>query len=59
MLSLKACDKILNHKGKNYTEEQIKIIRDVLYQLAEIEFQQFKNQAYEKESSYLHKGVDR
>jgi len=42
MLSLEKCKEILEKSGKIYTLEQVKIIRKALYELAEIDFQLFK-----------------
>lgn len=36
MLSIKKCSKVLNQGNNNYTQEQVKDIREVLYQVAEI-----------------------
>jgi hemerythrin-like domain-containing protein len=36
MLSIEKCNEILNKKEKKYTKEQVKAIRDYLYQFAEI-----------------------
>ena len=33
-LSLTSCEKILNKRGNNYTKEEIKEIRDVMYDLS-------------------------
>lgn len=38
MLSLEKCSQILNRKNKNYSNDEVKIIRDFLYDLAEILF---------------------
>jgi hypothetical protein len=42
MLSLDLCKSILNKNGKKYTEEQVKQIREYLYQLAKIDVEFFK-----------------
>ena len=34
MLSVELCKKILNKKEKKYSNEQVKVIRDYLYQMA-------------------------
>lgn len=34
MLSIKLCKKVLNKKEKKYSNEQVKVIRDYLYQMA-------------------------
>lgn len=36
MLSLEKCKQILNQKGKKYTDDQVKEIRNMMYQLAEL-----------------------
>ena len=36
MLSIEKCNEILNKKEQKYTKEQVKAIRDYLYQFAEI-----------------------
>jgi len=36
MLSIERCNEILNKKEQKYTKEQVKAIRDYLYQIAEI-----------------------
>lgn len=40
-LSLGFCKKILNQNGNEYSDEEILLIRDYLYQLAEIEARNF------------------
>lgn len=40
MLSFEKCKKHLNKNGIKYTDEEIQIIIDVLYKIAEIELQQ-------------------
>lgn len=37
MLSIKECRKVLGKKYKNYTDKQIKMIRDWLYKITEME----------------------
>ena len=34
MLSIELCKKVLNKKEKKYSNEQVKVIRDYLYQMA-------------------------
>ena len=57
MLSLKQCSQVLNENGKNYTEDEVKAIRGLLYQLAKIEHEQDKRNKTEK-SNYIHKGFN-
>lgn len=52
---------MLNRNGNNYTDEEIKKIRDFLYRIAELEYEYFmstKNKKNEKESTSLHQGID-
>jgi len=43
MLSLNECKRILKeNSNKLYTDEQVKFIREKLYQLAEIEIKKYK-----------------
>ena len=39
MLSLDICKKILNKENKKYNDEEVKLIREFLYQLAELELE--------------------
>ena len=39
MISYEECCKLLNKKEKTYTKEEVKAIRDVLYQLAEVVYE--------------------
>lgn len=43
MLSITKCKKILNRKGISYTDEEIIMIRNVLYKLAEVVHELQKN----------------
>jgi hypothetical protein len=36
MLSLKECNEVLNRKEKKYTQEQVEMIKNYLYQMAVI-----------------------
>jgi hypothetical protein len=56
MLSVETCQKILNGNGKKYTHEEIKKLRDFLYLLGEIDYEQFKESKKRQESSHLHTG---
>jgi len=42
-LSVEQCKKILGDKSKNYTDEQIEVIRDELYILANLAFEHWKS----------------
>ena len=39
MLSIERCKQILNSQSRQYSNDEIKIIRDFLYSLANIEYQ--------------------
>jgi hypothetical protein len=39
MLSLERCKKILNNGKRKYTDEEVKQIRDYLYMIAELQFE--------------------
>ena len=41
MLSLKKCKKTLNKKGVKYTDEEVKIIREIIYDYAYLEYELF------------------
>jgi len=42
LLSNTKCKKILNKYGIHYTDEEIKILKDALYKLAEIMWEDYK-----------------
>ena len=56
MLSIEECRTILeNGSGKKYSENKAKLLRDVLYQLAEIDYTNYKaNIIDEQKSCHLH-----
>lgn len=43
MLSEHDCKMILNKNGRKYSDSDIKLLKEKLYQLAEIDYQLFKN----------------
>jgi len=47
-LSLERCKKVLNQDGLNYTDEEVKKIREFIYILAEIDYRLFKRKQEEK-----------
>jgi hypothetical protein len=67
-MSIEQSKKILNVDGNNYTDEQIKVIRDFIYAMATIDYlffteQHLKNKSQslnpetnEQESNSLHQG---
>ncbi len=58
MISLKTCQEILHKNGKKYSEAEIKIIRDQLTKLSQIEYEFNKQVQREKESPHVHKSID-
>jgi hypothetical protein len=54
MLSLIKCKNILNCNGKNYSNEEVELIRKVLYELAEINVEHLKKCSHEKDGSDLY-----
>lgn len=57
MLSLTKCNQILNSKEKKYNDEQIRKIRDLLYQMARIEYE-LNKKIKANGCSYLHKSIN-
>ena len=47
-LSIAKCRKILNKKGKRFTDVEIEKIRDFLYNLGEIDYINFQNHLKKK-----------
>ena len=58
MLSFEKCKEILNNEEKKYTDDEIKIIRNFLYQLGHFDYLNFKRKENAK-SHHLHKGKHR
>ncbi len=48
MLSLEQCKKLLINNGKIYSDEQIKQLRLILYQLGELDYKLFNESKNEK-----------
>jgi DNA-directed RNA polymerase subunit F len=40
MLTIQECKKILEKDGTKYSDEEVEILRDILYKIAEIDIQQ-------------------
>jgi hypothetical protein len=60
MLSVKKCHEILNKNGeKNYSEEEVKQIRELLYKIGHFDYMLFKQQTsiYDK-SHHLHQSIN-
>lgn len=56
MLSINECREILYKKGFKVTEEQTKTIRDFLYSVGELDYQNQKNR--NAKGNYLYKGFN-
>lgn len=59
MLPIELCEKILNSKQDRYSRNQILEIRDLLYQLANIEYQEYKNKKNGNECGTVYTRFDR
>jgi len=61
MLSIERCKKLLQQDGKNYTDEQVKQIKDALYKMANLEYHLFSHikKLKDADSNHLHQGVHR
>lgn len=57
MLSIEKCKVKLESNGTEFTENQIKLIRDFLYRIATIEYDSFKTES-KKDRSDIHKSID-
>lgn len=57
MISLEKCQKILNEEGSNYTIEETKKIREVLYRIGRVEVELYNER--EESGDPLLQGVDR
>lgn len=59
MISLKACEEILDKSGRKYSDAEIKVIREVLTKLSEIEYESYKQTSKNEEGSHLYQSIDR
>lgn len=59
MLSIKQCQAFLSANGKNYSDEEVKKIREFLYTLGEIEYDMFQEINKGENSSDLYARFDR
>lgn len=55
-ISIAKCKEILNKKGKNYSEEELLAIRELLFELAKIDYDVFifneqKERAFKQENN--------
>ena len=58
MLSIAKCKAILEQGGASYTDEEVKAIRDLLYQFGYIDYASFKERLQEEEGSPVHARID-
>ena len=58
MLSIEICKKELEKSGKKYSTTEVEKLRDVLYCLAEIEYQFFNEVKDGQECSDLYESLD-
>ena len=54
MPTIEKCKKILEKNGETYTSEEVEKIKKLLYDLADLEFDNYKLKNNEKESPPLH-----
>ena len=59
MLSIEKCKQLLTQNGAKYTDEEVKQIRDLFYQLGKIDHDVSKQKKLKDEKrNHLHKGVN-
>lgn len=58
MLSIGECKKTLNKGEKKYTDSEINQIRQILYELAHIEYSNKSKKMNGQEGCNLHKGIN-
>jgi hypothetical protein len=58
MLSLEKCREILSENGKKYSEEEIELIREILSNLGEIEYEIYEKGKRNTESNNILQGLD-
>lgn len=56
MLNLEKCKKLLEQKGKHYTDEEVKHIRQLLYKVGNLDYFLNSQKKVNANSNYLHKG---
>jgi uncharacterized protein YpuA (DUF1002 family) len=59
-LSIEKCKKNLQQSGVNYTDEQVKQLRQVIYKMANLDYHLFSTIKTKKDanSNHLHQSVD-
>jgi len=53
MISIEKCKKELEKEGARYSKEEIEKIRDILYRLANIEYEEYRSKKISLESKKL------
>lgn len=59
MLSIDEARKILNKEANNYNDEEIRIVLEFLYQLAEESFNEYSKTTDDEAGNNLHEGFYR
>lgn len=59
MLSLQDCKNELTKNDERYTDEEIKVIRELLYQVSCIEFEKYKNIIPNEKSNNIRQSINR
>ena len=58
MLSLKRCKEILQQDGTSYTDDEVRHLRTLLYQLGYIDYETFTGRQSEQARGPLHASVN-
>lgn len=60
MLNLEKCKKVLQQNGKNYTDEEVKQIRDLLYKMGNLDYLMFNHlkTIQDEKCNHIHKGIN-
>ncbi len=56
MLNLEKCKKLLEQKGKHYTDEEVKHIRQLMYKVGNLDYFLNAQKQADANSNNLHKG---
>lgn len=56
MLNLEKCKKLLEQRGKHYTDEEVKNIRQLLYKVGNLDYFLNSQKQANANSNHLHKG---
>ncbi len=58
MVTIEKCKKVLESSGRKYTNEEISLIRDFVYKMSIIEYNEYKKRTAD-EGGELHKSLNR